>query len=221
MALRLPGADPDHRAGRPRRRSRCSTRTWRPVGMCTRTLSTIISISVPRSPSMRAIIPRGQVREGRRGLAAEPERQGHQHARQEPADVGEERHAAVSPAGAERADPVEQLEHEPEPEHEHGRHRDQLVEEARGTPATGSGPRGTARGRRRGPRRSRPTRRSSGRPTTGRRATWPATAASAADQVEDEEHRAARASPRRCCRRSRGTACCRAGAASRRAGTCW
>ena len=31
------------------------TRTWRPVGMCTRTLSTIISISVPRSPSMRRL----------------------------------------------------------------------------------------------------------------------------------------------------------------------
>ena len=83
------------------------TRTWRPVGMCTRTLSTIISISVPRSPSMAGIIPRGRrPRQARRRSPARPparacgwrlSRNGSASSTpaMKPVDVGEERDPPV------------------------------------------------------------------------------------------------------------------------------
>ena len=83
----------------------------------------------------------------------------------EAADVGEERHAATVLDRAQVGQPVDELEDEPEPEDDHGRHVDQLVEEAeedeRGHPRPreehevraqrrGDGPRGPDRRDRRG-----------------------------------------------------------------------
>ena len=105
--------------------------TCRLDSMWTRTLSTTISTS-PSSAMADYPMPAGAG--GRPGPEAagheEPCDEGPGH---EPADVGEERDAArVALDHAERGQPVDELEDEPEPEHDDRRDVDELVEEARG-----------------------------------------------------------------------------------------
>ena len=66
---------------------------------------------------------------------------GHQRADHEPADVGEERHPAAGLDHAQRRQAVEQLEDEPEAEHDDRRDVDQLVEEAEEDQRRHPGPR--------------------------------------------------------------------------------
>src|SRR3954453_12300407 len=105
--------------------------TWRLESMWTRTLSTTISTSPSSMPGLS---------HGRRcrrsrwggGPAARADRHdqlGEQRAHDEPADVGEER----DPTGlhdAQRGEPVDELQDEPEAEHEDGGNVDELIEEA-------------------------------------------------------------------------------------------
>src|SRR5688572_24806925 len=94
--------------------------------MCTRTLSTTISTS----PSAMAGLSHGR-RAQRPGPPAAADQQRHDKARDEAADVGEERDSTLAGARQpQRGDPVDQLEDEPEAEDEQGRHLDQLVEES-------------------------------------------------------------------------------------------
>src|SRR6187397_886167 len=109
-------------SSRPRPVSR-RTSTWRPVRMCTRTLSTTISISAAPSSAMAGLSHGPAV--------TQAEREGDERARDEPADVGEERDVALDRVrGAERPQPIDHLEQEPEPEHDRRRDGDELVEEA-------------------------------------------------------------------------------------------
>ena len=100
------------------------------------------------------------------------------------------------------------------------RHLDQLVEEPEEHQRRDRAPgeQHDVRAERRGDRARRAD---VGIGRVGSIATWVSAGDHAAGQVEEQERAAARAGPRRCCRRSTGTAGCRAGAASRRAGTGW
>src|SRR6478672_2238258 len=101
--------------------------TWRLESMWTRTLSTTISTS----PSSMT----GLSHAGRGHRPAHPGRDhddqpGHEGADDEATDVREERHAATVLDRAQVGQAVDELEDEPEPEDDHGRDVDQLVEEA-------------------------------------------------------------------------------------------
>src|SRR6476620_9188903 len=101
--------------------------TWRLESMWTRTLSTTISTS----PSSIAGLSHGPwVRRPAHPPADGDRDLGQQGPDHEPADVGEERDAATGLDHAERRQPIEQLEQEPEAEHDDRRDIDQLVEEA-------------------------------------------------------------------------------------------
>src|SRR5512145_2885022 len=115
--------------------------TWRLESMCTRTLSTTISTSVssivPGLSHGRRVRPRTS-RVTRRPIdgraigappADRPDHQRDRHPEHEPADVGEERHPGPDPADAQRRQPVDELEDEPEGQDDERRHVDELVEE--------------------------------------------------------------------------------------------
>src|SRR5512143_2884076 len=147
--------------------------------MCTRTLSTCISTS---SSSMRRLshaLPSG--RPGGAVLRGKT----HEDPEDEPADVREEGDPARL-RDAQRSEAVDQLEEEPEAEHDHGRDVEQLVEEPeedqRGDPCAGE--QDDVRPERRGDRPGCPDR---GR--TGRRIYGDLRQGGdhAPDQVEDEE----------------------------------
>src|SRR6476646_9265701 len=95
--------------------------------MWTRTLSTTISTG---ASSGIAGLAHGR----RRGRPARAATDGEDEARDErsrdePADMREERHAAVRLHHPDRGEPVDELEHEPESEHDRRRDVDQLIEE--------------------------------------------------------------------------------------------
>src|SRR4029079_5725129 len=106
--------------------------TWRLESMWTRTLSTTISTS---PSSMSGLSHTGPGRRARRGRGPPPpgpdgdDDLGQQRPDDEPADMGEERDATRLD-DAERCQPVDALEDEPESEDEDRRHVDQLIEEA-------------------------------------------------------------------------------------------
>src|SRR6476646_4284262 len=101
--------------------------TWRLESIWTLTLSTTISTS----PSSMAGLSHGpRVRRPAHPSTDLDRDLGHQRSHQEPADVGEECHPAAGLDHAQRCQAVEQLEHEPEAEHDDRRDIDQLVEEA-------------------------------------------------------------------------------------------
>src|SRR6187549_2888387 len=96
--------------------------TCRLDSMWTRTLSTTISTS--DTSGMAGIIPRTS---GRPGLGSTPVAQGEQEAGgddagHEPSDVGEERHTALRPGEAQRCEPVDELQQEPEAQDHDRRH---------------------------------------------------------------------------------------------------
>src|SRR5687767_716833 len=96
--------------------------------MWTRTLSTTISIS----PSSIRRLSHG--RRGDRPATAAAARDPTHHdpdegPEHEPADVGEEGHTAAGVGHAQRRDAVDELEQEPEHEHDDRRDVDELVEE--------------------------------------------------------------------------------------------
>ena len=214
MALRLPRPDPD-RAGSGRAPTSLSSRTWRPVGMWTRTLSTTISmrvVAVPRPWRGLSHARSAQSREAAAPCSAP--------ATKPPMWAKTATPAVDGPCVPSAADPVDHLEQEPEAEHDDGRAPRSAGRRSRGTRATGSGPAGTAPGRRPAPRRSRRTPRSSGSSEAGSASVCAGGGRDAADEVERRGTERGPAGPRRWRRRSTGTACCPAGAASRRGGTC-
>ena len=147
---------------------------------------------------MRRIIPRPTRRRGPAGRGAPPSAtprtmRADERAGDEPADVGEERDAAVRRRRApSEASPSMSWSTNQKPEHDDRRHVDQLVEEAQEHERQDPGPREQDDVRARGPPRSRRTRRSIGtvggrvdrRPGPGRRD-------DAADEVEQQERDAA------------------------------
>src|SRR5262245_20748905 len=97
--------------------------TWRFESMCTRTLSTTISTSRPR--------PRLSHRTQRLAVASPaPQDQADDDPQGGPADVGEERHAALRRLRPELPEAVDELQHEPEAQDQQGRDVDELGEEA-------------------------------------------------------------------------------------------
>src|SRR5436190_11855294 len=101
--------------------------TWRLESMWTRTLSTTISTS----PSSIVRLSHGR----RRRWPAPPGRHGDgdpcdHGASDESADVGVERHPTSRLDRPELDQPIDELEHEPEAEHDDRRDVDQLVEES-------------------------------------------------------------------------------------------
>src|SRR6267378_2965489 len=101
--------------------------TWRLESMWTLTLSTTISTS---PSSMEGLSHGPRVRRPAHPSTDADGDPGHHGSDQEAADVGEERDPAAGLDHAQRRQAVEQLEHEPEAEHDHGRDIDELVEEA-------------------------------------------------------------------------------------------
>src|SRR6478735_4251812 len=101
--------------------------TWRLESIWTLTLSTTISTS----PSSIAGLSHGpRVRRPAHPSADGDRDLGQKGPDHEPADVGEEGDAATGLDHAQRRQPIEQLEHEPEAEHDDRRDIDELVEEA-------------------------------------------------------------------------------------------
>src|SRR5439155_14634309 len=98
--------------------------TWRLESMWTRTLSTTISMSPSAMPGL------SHAGRAERPGSPGPEGDGDERAGDEAADVGEERDAALGIRPAERGDPVDELEDEPETQDEDRRDLDELVEEA-------------------------------------------------------------------------------------------
>src|SRR5262245_47141593 len=94
--------------------------------MWTRTLSMCISTR-PGMPRLSHRIG-GQAPQPSPGTD-EPHQEAHREPERKPADVGEERDAAVRGGRAEGRDAVQELEREPEAEHDDRRHLEQLVEE--------------------------------------------------------------------------------------------
>src|SRR5215203_2307032 len=107
--------------------------TWRLESMWTRTLSTTISIN---SSSMVGL---SHGRRGRRlggstatpAPAPGPHRHGHDDPEGEATDVREEGDPATDLVDAERGEAVDELEDDPEGQHDDRRHVDELVEEAK------------------------------------------------------------------------------------------
>src|SRR5438309_2871216 len=112
--------------------------TWRLESMWTRTLSTTISTSpfsgCDSSLAMARLSHADPVRRPelpRRGPPPDrPHDEPDHDAGEEATDVLEDRDAAGRALDPERGDPVDQLEQEPEPEDDDGRHLEELVEEA-------------------------------------------------------------------------------------------
>ena len=179
-------------------------------GMWTRTLSTTISTSRPPWPDYPTA-----ARPARR--LPQPPRRGAGRRRttsptsipgDEPADVGEDRDPAGHVVDAERGQAVDDLQDEPQAEDEDRRHLDELEEEAQEDERQDPGAREQheVRAEHRG---DRPRRADQRDVEVGSIATWVSAGDDPADEVEGQEGRAARAGPRRCCRRSTGRACCR------------
>src|SRR5829696_2612111 len=104
--------------------------TWRLESMCTRTLSTTISMSPLRARGSSLAMaglshaePGGRPRRLRPAAtpADRPDHETDGHACQEAADVGEDRDAASGARDAQRRHPVDQLEQEPQPQDQNRR----------------------------------------------------------------------------------------------------
>ena len=153
--------------------------------MWTRTLSTTISTS---PSSMRRIIPRSAGSPaGASGRDSGQDEPGHERPDHEPADVGEEGHAAAGLDDPERREPVDELEDEPEPQDDDRRDVDQLVEEAEEDERRDARPREQHEVGARASPRWRPTPRSSGPSRSGRWRPGSRPASDATQQVEAEE----------------------------------
>ena len=132
---------------------------------------------------------------------------GDERAGDEAADVGEERDAAVRLDQPDRGEPVDELEHEPEAQHDDRRHVDQLVEEAQEHQRRDPGAREEDDVRARGSPRSRRTPRSSGSPSPGATAPGPGPPPRR-PRGRRAGTRRGRGGPRCCWRRSTGRAGC-------------
>src|SRR3954453_14897995 len=117
--------------------------TWRLERMWPRTPSMTFSTTRSSMPGLSHGRGCRRSRWSRRSAAPRPDRDddlGEQRAHDEPSDVGEERDT-TGLDDAERGQPVDQLEEEPEAEDEDGRNVDHLIEEAEETERGASRPR--------------------------------------------------------------------------------